>query len=256
MRLFKKINLWIETQLRARRFASAMRPQSSAPPWISSAECFGLDSNPMSPIAAARVGWLELAGDASRFMARYALELQSAADSLEQTRQQLSISDNFVNSPEGITPSNRSERLSFAEQSLFNATERQRRALSLEREALCLLSAALRDKYGRIEIGDATSNINAPRAPLSGMTLLAYFVSIRRDDAVELLLSIGADPDAKCSDGMSALDLAERKAEAYTSTHSNRAAAKASTILALLESASMECELSRVAHPHKPSNRI
>lgn len=210
----------------------------------------------MSPIAAARVGWLELAGEASRFMAHYALELQSAADSLEQTRQQLSISENFVNSPEGISLSNRTDRLALAEQSLFNATERQRRSLSLEREALCLLSAALRDKYGRIEVGEAISIINAPRSPLSGMTLLAYFVSIRRDDAVELLLAIGADPDSKCLDGMSALDLAERKAEAYTSSHSSRASVKASTILSLLEAASMERDLGRVSHPHKPSNRI
>lgn len=241
MRFLDRLAQWIETTLRARRYALAAHPATGAPAWVSGAEAFSLlNSNPMAPIAAARVGWLEQAGEASRFTSRYALELQAAADSLDRTREQLSASSVFLHSPEGVHFTQLPDHQSLAEQTLFNALERQRKALSIEREALCLLSAMLRERYGSIEAGLALSVLDAPQTLLSGLTVLAYFVSIRRLDAVEQLLALGALPDAPCSDGSTtALILAELKAQAYAGSRSSAAVSQASCILSLLEEASL-----------------
>ena len=144
-----------------------------------------LDSNPVSPIAAGKVGWVERAGHASRLLGTYALELQQAADSLEASRSRLALAKLFGAAP-NAPPSLRQERLALSDASEFGVIERQRRALSMEREALCLLTANLRRRYGSYHPGEGVEGVDEPQPLLSGMTLLAYFVSIRRLDVVEL----------------------------------------------------------------------
>ena len=234
MRLLLAARRWIDTALRARRFANAERPSHPAPAWIRQAESFCVvEANPLAHIPAAKIAWLEEAGSASRLLSRYAIELQQAANSLEDSRAALLGS----------------EAPGFPDISHFGAIERQRRALSLEREALCLLARAMRERYARQA---PAPGIDAPRGRLGGLTTLAYFVSILRLDAVELLIRAGASPDARCADGTDAVGLASRKAEAYAGAPSCGAALDASCILSLLEARSLNAHaspLSSEAHP-------
>lgn len=256
MRLLQNIAVWFETWLRARRYASAQRPAYPAPAWIAAAESFSLmDANPMAPIAAATVGTLEQAGQASRMLLRYALEIQAAADSLESTRKELTISDSFVNSPEGTNFWTRRDRMALAEQSLLSALERQRRSLSDEREALCLLAGTMRRRLGRGNAAETRLEpLDRPLSLLRGSTLLSYFASIRRLDAVEALLEMGASPDAPNQDGATALSIASRKAEGLAGARPGGAAGDAARILSLLEAKSLAD--SPIRGTSKPTGRI
>lgn len=253
MSLLDRFSLWIENALRARRFAMATRPSHPAPAWIGSADSFVLGwADPTAPIASSNLLLIELAGDASRFLLRYCMELQAAVDSLEASKSQLAISNSFVNSPEAFGSESRATRLALSEQSMLSSTERQRRALSDEREALCLLAEALRARFAPPR---PCVDIDAQRPILRGMTLLAYFVGIRRLDAVERLLWAGASPDAPCSDGRDALAIASRKAQAMAGAPSG-AASDASRILALLEERSLASAALGPDAPSRPAGRI
>ena len=231
MRSLLTVRRWIDSFLRARRFAGAQRPSHPVPSWIRQAESFSvLHSNPMAHIPAAKIAWLEQAGTASRLLSRYANELQQAANSLEDSRAAL-----LANNTPG-----------FSDMPQFGAIERQRRALSLEREAICLLAWALRERYSR---EFPLPGIDEPRALLGGLTTLAYFVSIRRLDAVELLIQAGASPDAQCTGGISAVSLASRKAEALAGAPHCGAALDASCILALLEERSFNLHVMQSSGP-------
>lgn len=235
------LRLWFERMLRARRYALADKPCHPTPAWIREAASFSLlESNPVSSIAAGKVKWVERAGQASRLLGTYALELQHAADSLEASRSRLALAKLSGSIPNG-PPSLRQERLALSEASEFGVIERQRRALSTEREALCLLTGNLRRRYGSYQSGEAIDEIDAPQPLLSGRTLLAYFVSIRRVDVVELLLEAGSRPDAHCSDDATALSIAACKADAIS--RSCPAANQAAVILFLLESSSLHASL-------------
>jgi hypothetical protein len=237
MNLTRKIRLWLEHYLRALRYARADKPRQSIPSWICESESFSiLEANPMSPIAAGKVGWVERAGIASRLLSTYAIELQQAVDSLEASRSRLATAQQFVNAP-GTVPQRRQEQFALTDSSEFGIIERQRRALSMEREALCLLTVALRHRFGSWMGVEEAWDINPPHALLAGMTLLAYFVSIRRGDVVEMLLEAGANPDAPCSYESTALSIASRKADAFAAACP--AASQAAIILSLLESASL-----------------
>lgn len=229
--------LWIEKLLRARRYARADKPLHPTPPWIGGAASFSLlDANPISSIAAAKVRWMEPAGQASRLLGSYAVEIQHAADALDASRSRLALSKPFVHAPNAATGS-RHAPLALSDASEIGAIERQRRALSMEREALCLLAASLRLRYGAADPGAPLARPDPPHPLLSGMTLLAYFVSIRRVDVVELLLLAGARADAPCLDGSTALSIASLKADAIS--RSCPASSQAALILVLLESSSL-----------------
>lgn len=250
MRLISSLQAWIDTRLREFRFARAAHPSHPAPPWIRAAESFSLfDANPMSSIPAGKIGWIEPAADASRLLARHALELQQAADSLELSRGALASSE--IHLPHESARS---------DSALFGAIERQRRALSSEREALCLFAAALRERYRwppSLRSPSPSAPIDKPQNLLGGLTLLAYFVSTRRLDAVEKLIEAGARPEAPCLDGSDALTIASRKAEAYAGAPASSAAIQASCILSLLESAALsEQALGAFPPPSRPSGRI
>lgn len=236
---------WVEAWLRARRFARDSRPFDSGPSWIRAAESFSiLDANPMASIPAAKIGWIEAAGDSSRLLSRYSLELQQAAESFEESRSRLL--DNKL----------ARDVSAFSDSTQFGAIERQRRALSLEREAICLLAHVLRVRYARLPVAQKAegfpSLVDKPQILLKGMTLLAYFVAIRRLDAVERLIEAGAAPEAPCLDGSCALSVASRKAEAYAGAPACGAAIQASCILAVLEARSLMGHVGEPAWASKP----
>jgi hypothetical protein len=183
----------------------------------------------MAPIPAATIGQMETAAQASRFLARYAMELQSARDSIVRSREAFSAQ------PKGLYANG---SLAENQQSLFDATERARRSLDTERDAICLASRAIRERL-------ASANpsrkpwVDRVDFPLGGLTILAYFVSARRLDAVEWMLWAGAAPEAQNADGSTALDVATRKARAYAGAGSAMAAMESSSILSSIEAASL-----------------
>ena len=230
MKITQQIKVWIETLFRERRYACATKPAYPAPSWITSAHSFDLlgANNPLTPIAATRICWIEQAADASRYLLCYALEIQAASDSLDASRIHIAKNNAFLFTDKVANP------LQWEDQSSMNALERQRRVLTEEIEALCLLAGNLRHKLGSKLLEFSPSDVDKQHSVLKGMNLLAYFVGTKRLDAVEYMLFCGASPEAPCSDGSTPLALATKKANAFSGS-SGSSSQESACILAMLE---------------------
>lgn len=228
----------LEAVFEARRWVSRRLRSPARPVALAQGFCFLAEArsfhlaNPAAPISAAP-GREALAQRASELLRHGADRLLQSARSLDQE-----TLDEAPSGPRAIAVARE------AMGGLLIAQERQRRALSDEREALCLLAfhcARLLSKPP--PSGHACDReLDAPQPLLGGKTLLSFFVASRQVDFCGLLLTLGADPEALDHDGRAPMALAENAARSLEggAGRALAAGAEARAVVSLLQQGVLE----------------